>query len=222
MDRVNRREFLKLGAFSLAGAMSPRVGTLSRHLYLPFLPYCYAADEVPGNSTCSAAMLEQILSWQAQSTMIHSGGIAASSFANTVSLAPAAGGRTFISGIVSERIRQDGYIRQVKVGIYSMGDGSQQIKFKVFRPDGSNYGYISESESITVEAAGTQTYTLTQPMACQPGDILGVYIPDAANPVNVSAISMSDSNTVLYDTGDITGTDSFSRPCRTVRCASRG
>jgi hypothetical protein len=126
---------------------------------------------------------------------------------NTVSGGTLATGRTFLAAKISERCRQDGLIKQVKGSVNVVGVASGW-KFKVFRPNGSNYDFVSESELITPGGTGTQTFTLATPMACQPGDVLGVWLKgDATTPATVNIRTITATASIVWLAGDNTGTN---------------
>ncbi len=126
------------------------------------------------------------------------GGFAQSAWNRTNHLG---GGRTFITGIVPHRCIQDGSIAKILMDVFATGS-ADQVKFKVFRPNGSNYDLISASETVTPAGTGLQTFTLGTPMACQPGDVLGVWIGDDGT----TAIGLSPQTAgSKYLDGDITG-----------------
>lgn len=134
------------------------------------------------------------------------GGLAQSSFVGNSSVSGGSAGsnggagRTFIMSDLSNRILQDGYVRQV-VASFATTSPANGVRFKVFRPNGGNYDFISESEAITVSATGTQTYNLTTPMACQAGDIIGVWLSS----VLFTQIDVKVGGISRYVAGDITG-----------------
>lgn len=88
-------------------------------------------------------------------------------------------GRTFAFDSINHRIRQGGYIRTVSTSLLSaiLGDGTNSIKFKVLRRSGSFYTLVSESEFISPANVTTrQTFNLSQPMLCEQGDVLAVWL----------------------------------------------
>lgn len=145
------------------------------------------------------------------SSRVQFAGVDSSTFANNGELNGGAGGLTMISGVLNERCRQHGHIRQVQAFIISPGAAGKQIKFKVFRPNGLNYDFVSESEKITPTLTGaTETFDLAYPMACQPGDVLGVWIEaDNVPKVAIAAVTIVGANSIRYTAGDILGTEAF-------------
>jgi hypothetical protein len=83
-------------------------------------------------------------------------------------------------------------------------DGTDGVRFKVFRPNGSNFDYVSQSELLTPAGTGLRTFTLSSPMACQPGDILGVWLK-GANEIAVKTAALSPS--IKWDAANQTGTN---------------
>lgn len=94
-----------------------------------------------------------------------------------------ANGRTFIITDAASSIRQAGVIRQIKVIIAtSAGNSTNTFQFKLFRPNGTNYDFVAESEFRSDNTGGaytTVTADLSQPMPCKPGDRLGIWIKGA-------------------------------------------
>ncbi len=137
-------------------------------------------------------------------------GIDAAGFSNDAELNGAAPpGLTIISGLVTERARQFGYIRQIKIYIRQVGLGI--MKFKLFRPNGGNFDFVAESTD-TIVGSGSQTLSLNTPLPCQPGDILGVYLFGDANNANLVKIGCKNAvgaNLIRYTSGDISATDPF-------------
>ncbi len=123
---------------------------------------------------------------------IHAG-IPSASFSNDAELnggADEGPGLTLISGVVTERCRQDGFIRQVIAYVRSTGATGRCFKFKVFRHNGVNYDFIGESEQIVPSGINTQTFNLSQPIPCRPGDVFGVWIQaEAAPKLSIAATS---------------------------------
>lgn len=143
--------------------------------------------------------------WQNQTLYIHCGGIPQASFPGT---SPAGLGTnlTVIQNNGVDRIIQDGYIRQVVIQFYSATTGGT-CKVKVFRINGANWDFVGESEVLTVPTgATTQTYTLAQPIPCQPGDVVGWW-----GGAGVYAGQIVGKN-IRYAAGDITGTNAFASP----------
>lgn len=101
---------------------------------------------------------------------------------------------------IQQRCRQHGYIRQVKAYI-SAAVGN--IKFNLFRPSGSNYTFIAESELIALTGTGVAVeFNLSTPIPCQPGDVLGVYMSSSSGQVTGKTMT----NGGLYLDGDVTTT----------------
>jgi hypothetical protein len=170
----------------LAGAASPGAGNV----------FATMAD--------AGGLDQKVLSWIArnQATRVRYGGVDQSTFAADATLSGAATGRTLISGVVSERIRQAGYIRQVYVQVQNNADA---IKFKVFRPNGSNYDFVGESELIKPVYTGKQIIALATPIACHAGDILGVYL--AAVNAQIGCKTATGANSIRYLDTDVTGSN---------------
>ncbi len=120
-------------------------------------------------------------------------------------------GLTIISGVIPERVLQDGYVRQLKAYVRATGALSKGFRFKVFRPNGVNYDFVGESEKIIPIAAGTQTYNLIIPIPCRPGDILGIWIEaDDVPKVSITATTKgATADSIRYAVGDIVTTNAF-------------
>jgi lysophospholipase L1-like esterase len=160
------------------------------------------------------SLVGEINAWQAGADRIHAAGIDASTFVDNAKLTNGGAlGRCAISTIPASWIRQDGYIRQVKFQIRTPNAGI--MKFKVFRPvDTNNYAFVSESEQLAFPlSTDIQTYTLAQPMACQVGDVLGVWWKDTAALEVALALKTkaATANSVRYvDSDPTSGTTTFS------------
>lgn len=143
-------------------------------------------------------------SWRTDqaSKRVRYGGIDQATFTADAPVVGTATGRTLISGVVTERMREDGYIRRVIAYVTGTPSG---IKFKVFRPNGSNYDFVGESEPVTPTIFGKQTFNLSTPIACQCGDVLGVYLSSPSNQVGCKAIT--GANSIRYLDSDVTGTN---------------
>lgn len=103
-------------------------------------------------------------------------GFGSGNFINSSPIAGGAGGRTFIDGIVTDRILQAGTLLACK---YMCGVSSTNaFKFKVFRVNGSNYDFVGESEKFTPVAGNTvQSRTFTSPITgVRVGDVFGLWI----------------------------------------------
>lgn len=149
--------------------------------------------------------------WRVNSTeRIFYAGIDSAGFATDASVSGAAvGGRTFISGVVSERCRQDGVIRQCKIRI-SVCDPNSQIKFKVFRPSGATYDFISESEAFPITTTGNHTFIPATPLVCAPGDVFGIWLNDVDLGTSVAVKTREFApDSLRYTAGDITSNNAF-------------
>lgn len=133
------------------------------------------------------------------------GGIQSSTFAADSSVSGGdATGRSFVPLDPAQRIRQHGPITRVLANVEATG-GPNSWRFQVRRPNTSNpanLDFVSQSELITPAGTGLQSFALSSPMACQPGDVLGVFlIGTAAIRVKNSALSPS----IGYDAANQTG-----------------
>ncbi len=136
-------------------------------------------------------------------------GFDSAGFVNNAELNGAVTGLTLISDYLQSRVRQFGYIRQIKLLVISVGLGV--LKFKLFRPNGANYDFVAESIE-TLLGNGTQTINLTSPLPCQPGDVIGIFLygdPVNGNLVKIACKNAIAPNTIKYTVGDITGSDPF-------------
>ena len=85
---------------------------------------------------------------------------------------------------------------QVVVNCASAGG---DIQFKAFRKTGAVYNMVGESE-VRAMVSGVNTFTLTQPFDCRPGDYIGTYFPTA----NIYASANTDgAASIVYTTGDV-------------------
>lgn len=135
---------------------------------------------------------------------VFAGGILSTTFANNAGLSGSdATGRTFVALELTQRIRQHGPITQVRALINAVS-GTGGVRFKVFRPNGSNFDYVSQSELLTPAGTGTQTFDLASPMECQPGDILGVWL-QGTNEIAVKTAALVPS--IKWDAANQTGTN---------------
>lgn len=126
------------------------------------------------------------------------GGLALSLHQNNTSLNGGVAGRTFISTVITERIRQDGRLRQVRLLVAQAGAG---WKIKVFRPSGATFAFVAESSTFA-GVAGSQTVAVD--LACQAGDLLAVFVPAG------SAIAgRSGAGTCAWANGDIVTSNAF-------------
>lgn len=110
------------------------------------------------------------------------------------------GNLTIIDYYKPERLRKGGVI--YGISIQSETANTAGVKFKVCRPNGSNWDIVSESAFLTL-AVGSNYYTLSPPLACREGDALGYYTTNAAGKVRVKAVTATPG--IVYTTGDITG-----------------
>lgn len=88
-------------------------------------------------------------------------------------------GRVFVLDSKKHRIRQDGFIRSVKLSLFSTytGDKSNSLKALVFRDNGAGYTLVSQSELLSpANTTATQTFTLATPIACQKGDVEAIWV----------------------------------------------
>lgn len=115
-------------------------------------------------------------------------------------------GRTFVEVTPRNIIRQHGPITAFKYTAYVITAGGW--KFKILRPNGSGgYTQVGESQSFNPPSVGTHTLTLTTPISgCQPGDVIGCYLPSSSAVIRCSADANADC---AYVVGDQT---SFSSP----------
>jgi hypothetical protein len=137
------------------------------------------------------------------------GGFGSKSFVNSAAIAGGAGGRTFIDGIVQDRCLQDGTI--VACRYMCRISSANGFKFKVFRPNGSNYDFVSESEKFTPVAGDTvqiRTFT-TAPSGVRPGDVFGMWIDIDAGGVGpaLDCSAVVASGAIHWIAGDSTGTN---------------
>jgi lysophospholipase L1-like esterase len=166
----------------------------------------------PGSALWMAVMgggglVSKISSWQNTATRIHCAGVASALFPASP---PNAYGPdlTIISNDVTKRIVQNGYIRQAVVRTPSTSQAGN-IKIKVFRPNGSDYDFVGESELIALPAgAATHTLNLASPIPCQPGDTLGIWMQTGSG-TQVKIGSILFEGGIRYVSGDITSSNAF-------------
>lgn len=133
---------------------------------------------------------------------VYYGGIDSLAF---VSSSGANGANTYLGSTLQERVRSRGLtVKELRL-LIGNATGSTW-KAKVFRPSGANYVFVSESEAFAPPATGLQIFTLATPMACQPGDILGVFVPTGGG----ALIKANASGEVRSAAGDISTTNAFS------------
>lgn len=137
------------------------------------------------------------------SNRIMYGGLAQASFANNGNSNGGASGRTVIHDDPISRIRQDGFIRRVIVDVNAVS-GSNGWKFKVFRPNGANWDFVGESETVTPAGTGVRTFDLATPIPCQIGDVCGLWLSVTGN-----GIRLKTGGALRFTTGDITTTNAF-------------
>jgi len=143
------------------------------------------------------------------STRLHYAGIATFTTDNQLSGGGTAGtGRTFLSTHFNNRVLQAGYVRRVRVNVMQAG-AANNWKFKIFRPNGTNWDFVSESETLTAGGTGTQTFNLSSPMACLPGDVLGVWLNGGAgaNESDIYIKTRASTTGIYWLAGDNTGTN---------------
>lgn len=128
------------------------------------------------------------------------GGVPASTFAdNNVLNAGANPGLTTVYSTPQHGIRQDGIITQVKVRINQVGLGA--FTTRQWRKNGSSYDYIDQSvDSVT--QIGTNIITLSHPLTCQIGDVLGYFILGNANDALCVKVS-TGTGMIVYALNDI-------------------
>jgi hypothetical protein len=141
------------------------------------------------------------------------GGFIAGDFANDHAADGDVAGRTYIHKAITfptdgGHILQDGLIRQVWFWPTQLGSA---WKFKVFRPNGANYDFVTESEEFVPGATGIQARVLTLPMHCQPGDVLGVYLNGHADAGSRAANGYGNwaGKSFAWAAGDVVATDAF-------------
>jgi lysophospholipase L1-like esterase len=127
-------------------------------------------------------LYNRVAAWQySQTNYIRAGGLATSSWVASAGLGAgaSANGRTFIAREINHRIRQHGLIYRIDVLVDYPGNAGKTMKFKLFRPNGTNLDFIADSNIIALPlsaAAGAKCeIMLTTPLPCQPGDILGFW-----------------------------------------------
>ena len=136
------------------------------------------------------------------------GGLGSKNFVDTTEVAGGAGGRTFISGPQSA-ILQNGTITSIKYRSKTTF-GTNNIKIKVFRVNGSNYDFVGESEKWTAVIGSTQTRTLATPITgVRPGDLIGVWLDVDGGGSNFTDIWVTTltNSTIHWIAGDNTGTN---------------
>jgi hypothetical protein len=171
----------------LAGAASPGAGNV-----FATMADIGSTNNLPAN----------IVAWQSIKAPVTFGGIP---IANWGAINNSLSTVTAISGVVTERILQHGFIVGAKFYIYTADGG--YVKFKVFRPNGSDFDFIGESEPITLPTViGTMTCHFIQPIACQPGDVFGVYCPA---PADLGVANGVVTTGLRYTVGDVTVTSDF-------------
>ncbi|MFN3833371.1 MAG: SGNH/GDSL hydrolase family protein [Allorhizobium sp.] len=112
-------------------------------------------------------------------------------------------GRTFVLDAKKHRIRQDGFIRSVKLSLLTAytGDKSNSLKVMVFRESGTAYTLVSQSGLLSpANTASTQTLTLATPIACQKGDVVAIWVKGFSD-LNIRGGALSGAK-VRYKDGE--------------------
>lgn len=137
------------------------------------------------------------------------GGVGSKNFADNaiVSGGTAGVGRTFLSTYPTYRMLQNGTLTSVKY--YAHGSVTNGMKFKVFRPNGSNFDFVGESEKFTPVSGSTQTRTLGTPITgIRPGDLLGYWIDiDGLGTVSIGALLADSGANTVWLAGDNVGSN---------------
>jgi hypothetical protein len=104
-------------------------------------------------------------------------------------------GRTFFNTDLTRNIRQDGLIRTFKVFVDDLGVApASSLRVIVGRKNGASYDVVGKSEYLTPVGAGLQTFELATPIACQPGDYLGLWVKGhASEGILIGCITVSGS-----------------------------
>ena len=156
------------------------------------------------------SLAANISEWQAGTVRVFTGGLTDVTATDAALSGGAdAAGKTYISGVAMRNIIQDGYVRRVVANVAAVGPANGW-KFKVFRWNGSTYLYISESELITPAGTGVQTFDLATPMACNVGDVLGVWLKGDANSASIRCTLSSGTAKYRSVSADVTGSNNFS------------
>jgi len=136
-------------------------------------------------------------------------GFGSANFVNSAQIAGGTGGRTFIDGIVTDRSLQAGSLLGCSYMCHV--SGASGFKFKVFRPNGSNWDFVGESEKFTPIAGDTvQSRTFANPITgVRIGDVFGMWIDidagGAGPALDCSAVVASAA--IHWIAGDETGTN---------------
>lgn len=155
----------------------------------------------------AALWYQAIIDWQdAQTTYIRAGGLAVADWVNSAGISGSTTGRTWIDRHTNHRIRQHGEIEKIKIYVNKIGHSGKTFKFKLFRPNGNNLDFVADSESIDLPFGGTgeQEVTLSTPLACQPGDILGFWSEADATADNRFAVGGKLAGESWYISGEVT------------------
>lgn len=168
------------------------------------------------------SMTQQALDWQNTTNLQRVIGLVTNSWTHATAVGSGAGGRTFLNGATQTAITnnciQDGYIEKVFAYVSQVGT-SQQLKFKVFRYDGTNFNMISESETIDVSgSAGFREFSLSSPMIARPGDQLGFWVNGDSTEGNQCQIGSNSgsANDTIYTTGDVTTSNAFTNSASSI------
>lgn len=133
---------------------------------------------------CSRSLDDEIIAWNASredSRVFYGGTRLVPGTVYILSGGTASPGRTFVSGVITDAMRQDGYVRSVWARIGDAGTHANAMKFKIMRPNGTGFDLISESEFVTPTGSGLRVFNLDSPMACEVGDRLAVFMKSAAS-----------------------------------------
>jgi hypothetical protein len=141
-------------------------------------------------------LIDRVTAWNAGArTLVYSGGENAA-FAATGGV----GLNTMWFTDTARNIRQPGLIRSISCLFNNIL--STQIQFKIYRKNGVNWDFVSNSELITSVDTPTKTFVLATPLVAKPGDTFGIFVnhPQGLNYQAGSAIRYSNDGVNHSDT----------------------
>lgn len=139
------------------------------------------------------------------------GGGTSNTYAGTGGVSGGTGtGRTFVAGVASRGIRQDGYVRTFKINVSVNAGSTGTFKLKVLRPNGGSFDVLAQSDVINL-GTGTGLKTFQLPVPLGPfavGDRLGLFISGSAAG-SAWSIAVNAANSALFREGDSTGGETY-------------
>jgi hypothetical protein len=111
----------------------------------------------------------------------------------------------------ASRIRQDGFMRGVKLHVHNTTEDPAGWSYRIFRPNGTDFDFVGKTESFGVPASdigAIHTRRFTTPVACQSADAAGLYTIFAGDSIDVKTGDTSNNN-CRFAAGDVQTTNAF-------------